>query len=357
MRPAWLPVIAVAVGVGACADSAPVALDACGKRVTIESPARLTYVGADDVVDDVAILCRRLAAASLRAKLLGGGRDRIVIEVRAKDVPAVRAIARTGQLAFYDWEANVVGPSGRPAPEDASVTGGVGAGREGALSFFEAIARAAKRPANVEENNGRRGSRYYAVDAAAGKVYGSGAPTREGALEAVPAAERDGAEVREVPPGTIVLRGEGVAPAAGDPDAGGYFVLRDDVALRGADVRDPEQNFANPDGSGEPIVTFEFTSAGGKAFEGLTRTLAERGSGRVGEVPPDDANQHFAIVVDDQIVSVPFVDFRQNRRGIDPTSGSQVQGGFTVASARQLATVLKSGALPVALELVAMTKP
>ena len=84
----------------------------------------------------------------------------------------------------------------------------------------------------------------------------------------------------------------------------------------------------------------------------MTRTLAERGSRRVGVVP-GNANQHFAIVVDDQIVSVPYIDFRQNPEGIDGSTGSQIQGGFTIASARQLASILGSGELPVALELVA----
>lgn len=126
-------------------------------------------------------------------------------------------------------------------------------------------------------------------------------------------------------------------------------------------MRNPEQNFANgPARTGEPIVTFEFTAGGLKTWQQVTRVIADRGRRSVGVVPggsPADANQHFAIVVDDQIVSVPYIDFRQNPDGIDGRAGSQIQGGFTIASARQLASVLNAGPLPVALERVGSTKP
>ena len=58
-------------------------------------------------------------------------------------------------------------------------------------------------------------------------------------------------------------------------------------------------------------------------------------------------------MLDDRIVSVPYIDFRQNPDGIDGSTGSQIQGGFTIASARQLASILDTGELEVPLELVA----
>lgn len=208
----WLLVSALALGLAACSsdDSNTVARDACGTKVaTIDASTRLTYRGAGGVVEDVAILCKRLAAAKVTANVLGAGRDRIVIEVPRKDVTAATALARTGALAFYDWEPNVIGPSGRPAPSDPEVTGGPSAGIGGELDYYEAVTRAAKRQANVEADNGRRGSRYYAVDPRARKVFGPGSATRAGALEAAPAADRDAAKILEVKPGTVVLRGSG----------------------------------------------------------------------------------------------------------------------------------------------------
>ncbi len=66
-----------------------------------------------------------------------------------------------------------------------------------------------------------------------------------------------------------------------------------------------------------------------------------------------NANQHFAIAVDDELLTVPYVDFRMNPEGIDPRTGSQISGGFTIASARQLAVLLAGDRLPAPLKLTA----
>jgi SecD/SecF fusion protein len=346
-------VIAVLAGLAGCGDSEPVRRDACGAKVAAAKNAvRLTYRGDGDIAADVPLLCGRLRALKLGSRALSVSRGRIVIVVARKDIAAVAAVTRTGRLGFYDWEANVIGPSGKPAPDDPDVTGGAGAGSAGSLGYYDAVLRASKPPSDVEG----RGSRYYAVDPRSRKVFGSGAATRAQALAPVPAGERGRAKVRVIKSGTLLLRGEQLPPVQ-DPALGPYFVLRDRVALRGAGIRDPQQRFdQGPGGSGAPIVTFEFSARGAAAFQKLTRTLARRGSERT--VPSGqsaDANQHFAIVVDDRIVSVPYIDFRHNPDGIDGAGGSQISGGFTIASARQLASVLSAGPLPVALELVATT--
>ena len=218
--------------------------------------------------------------------------------------------------------------------------------------------RASRRRADAEADSARKVSVFYAVDPKAKKVYGTGSPTRAAALAAVPASERGQAKVREVKAGTVVVAAE---QAIDDPaPARFYYVLRDDVALRGQDIERPEQNFdKGPGGSGAPIVTFEFTATGKQAFQALTREIADRGKAAVGVLPGQpgaDANQHFAIVLDDRIVSVPYIDFRQNPDGIDGSNGSQIAGGFTIKSARELVGILKSGELEVPLELVASTK-
>ncbi len=49
------------------------------------------------------------------------------IDVALPDVSnASRAqdeVGKTAQLYFYDWETNVIGPEGKPAPTDGTVTG------------------------------------------------------------------------------------------------------------------------------------------------------------------------------------------------------------------------------------------
>ena len=61
-------------------------------------------------------------------------------------------------------------------------------------------------------------------------------------------------------------------------------------------------------------------------------------------------------MLDNELVSTPFIDFQQNPEGIDGRNGSQIEGGFTIQSAQELANVLKTGALPVKLELISSSQ-
>jgi SecD/SecF fusion protein len=276
---------------------------------------------------------------------------------------AIEQVGTVAQLAFYDWEVNVVGPDGKPSPEDTTVTGGQAAGSIGSMSLYDALQRAVKRPAKAEPNNSRENSLFYGVDEKTKTVYGkgSGAGKRYGlesraeALAVVPAKLRAKAKVYEVKPNTVIVRAEQAADVKVKTD--NWFVLQDDVALRGKEIKNPEQQFDNgPGGSNAPNVTFEFTDKGRKIWQDVTREIAERGSRSVGILPgqtPADANQHFAIVLDDELISTPYIDFRRNPDGIDGRTGSQISGGFTIGSAQDLAKLLKTGALPLKLDLIA----
>ncbi len=135
-----------------------------------------------------------------------------------------------------------------------------------------------------------------------------------------------------------------------------WYVLNDNFALRGTDIKNPEQNF-DSGGSGQPIVTFDFTKKGRRIWQDVTRGIAERGQASM--LPgqsPQQAAQHFAIVLDQDLISVPFIDFQQNPDGIDGANGSQIEGGFTIGSAQRLANLLKTGALPIKLELISASQ-
>ncbi len=280
---------------------------------------------------------------------------------------AIDQVGTVAQLAFYDWEVNVIGPDGVPAPSDISVTGGSAAGTNSippAMKLYDAILRAKDRPAKVEANNSRESSLFYAVDEKTKKVFRqgndpnglAGEETRAEALSNVPRAQRDSVKVHEVKPDTVIIRAE--QPDTSDSTTDTWYVLKDDVALKGQEIKNPEQN-TDQSGSGGPIVTFEFTSKGRETWQKVTREIAERGSESVGLLPGQDAssaNQHFAIVLDDELVSVPFIDFRRNPDGIDGRTGSQIEGGFTIKSAQELANVLKTGALPLKLELISSSQ-
>jgi preprotein translocase subunit SecD len=52
------------------------------------------------------------------------GADRITVELAASSTPREPVVAKSAQLLFYDWEPNVIGADGKPAPSEAIVTGG-----------------------------------------------------------------------------------------------------------------------------------------------------------------------------------------------------------------------------------------
>jgi SecD/SecF fusion protein len=280
---------------------------------------------------------------------------------------AIDQVGTVAQLAFYDWEVNVIGPDGKTHPDDASVTGGPAAGSVGAISLYDAVLRASKQPAKIKPDNSRETSLFYAVNPKTKKVFRAGKDpngpagedTRAAALAAVkPAALRATAKVYEVKPGTVIVHAEQPDTAAKATDQ--WYVLRDNVALKGTEIKKPAQSFdQGAGGTGQPIVTFEFTKKGRQIWQDVTRRIAERGAASVGLLPGQDAasaNQHFAIVLDNELVSTPFIDFRQNPDGIDGRTGSQISGGFTIKSAQALANVLKTGALPLKLKLISSSQ-
>src|SRR3954469_3794730 len=113
------------------------------------------------------------------------------IQVALPDVKnaseAQNQVGTTAQMFFYDWEPNVVGPDGKPAPQDPQVTGGQSAGQPGAGSStqYDAVTRAAKRPRIVRKNSSA-GDQYYLVDPKAKKVIAGPADTEADARSLAP---------------------------------------------------------------------------------------------------------------------------------------------------------------------------
>ncbi len=157
-------------------------------------------------------------------------------------------------------------------------------------------------------------------------------------------------EILVVQPGTIVL--QAADPNANkqtnpnDPNAQ-FYVLKDHVSLFGNEITNPQQS---TDQGGNPDVTFSFNSKGEKAFQNVTETIAHRGDlvsglGR-------QLNQHFAVALDNKLVTVPQIDFKTYPDGIQGGGGADITGGFTIQSAQDLATQLRLGALPINLKLI-----
>jgi SecD/SecF fusion protein len=286
------------------------------------------------------------------------GRDQI--SVGLPDVKnaerAQRQVGRVAQLFFYDWEKSVIGPNGRPDPTNDEVTGGPQAGRAGQLSLYEAVVRASQRPA-VRDGDNTTNDQYWLFSKDRKRLAGPEESVRD-LLSELPGGRRPaGSRIIKVNTGTVVVQGERPDTAARGFQPG-YYVLDDDPALSGTDIKNPEQNFdQGPGGSNQPIVTFDFTDEGRKKWQRVTREIAQRGvTQQVPGEPAQNAFQHFAAVLDNEIITAPYIDFNQNPDGISGSGGSQIEGGFTIQSAQDLAKLLKTGALPIKLELISQSQ-
>ncbi|MCA1683245.1 MAG: protein translocase subunit SecD, partial [Actinobacteria bacterium] len=292
-------------------------------------------------------------------ELQTSGSDQITVALpNVKNLSKARQqVGTVAQMNFYDWEVNVIGPDGKPAPQDTLVTGGKNAANPGvALSLYDAVLRASKIPVQHDGDNSRDGSLFYAIDPKTKNVYGLGEDKRADAVKLAPKPLQAKVKVYEVKEGTVLLRAP--QPDKSKTKIDRWFVLNDDVALQGKEIKNPEQRFASDTG-GEPIVSFEFTDKGRKIWRDTTKKIAQRGVLAVGVLPGANqqaANQHFAIALDNELISVPYIDSQKNPEGFDPRTGSEISGGFTIASAQALANLLKTGALPLKLELISSSQ-
>ncbi|HWA47167.1 MAG TPA: protein translocase subunit SecD [Dongiaceae bacterium] len=113
-----------------------------------------------------------------------------------------------------------------------------------------------------------------------------------------------------------------------DPTDGGPLPLQKRILLSGENLIDAQQSF---DQSSLPVVSFKFDSVGARKF---------------GDATSKNVGKRFAIVLDNKIISAPVIK--------DAILGGQgiISGNFTVESARDLALLLRAGALPAPLTVI-----
>jgi SecD/SecF fusion protein len=299
---------------------------------------------------------------------------------------AAEQVGSTAQLYYYDWEPNLIGPErviggapGREPPEGprkASEKRWEEAGRNvtsadnkqliyaGAYPTAYEAAQLASEQKPVEdcEECSVAKPRYYLFQKEEPHELIAGPELSKKDLYISPTGKKrpkDGIVV-EVPAGTVLVSEyptdeEGKLDETADP---GWFALKDQPALSGNDITNPEQSYGP---NNEPIVTFEFTGSGREAFQDVTRKIAQRGqASAIGPVGAEEAaalSGHFAVVLDNEVKTRPIINFAENPDGIDGRTGAQISGGFTgVQDAQDLATTLQIGALPINLKLISETQ-
>jgi len=129
-----------------------------------------------------------------------------------------------------------------------------------------------------------------------------------------------------IPPNTVMLRGI----AGGSDRQERVFIVGRIPVVGGTDIRTAEPSTGQ---DGRPIVVFHLTSAAGNKFGAFTAAHNESGA---------DPNHYLAIVLDNRVK-----EFASIRTEIRDTG--EIEGGFTDQSAKDLAMLLRSGALPASL--------
>ncbi|MEA2375580.1 MAG: SecD/SecF fusion protein, partial [Thermoleophilaceae bacterium] len=163
-----------------------------------------------------------------------------------------------------------------------------------------------------------------------------------------------GSLVIKVPRGIVVIKQEKLrgAPKNVAPQ---YFVLEDDSELSGSDIKDPKQ--ATDPQTSEPIVTFNFTDKGRKAFARATKREAQRGQNALAPgVSNQNKYQRFGISLDNQVVSLATVSYVDNPEGIPGDTGAEINGIGNIQDTQDLANSLRIGALPISLKLISKTQ-
>src|SRR6478735_9152442 len=301
------------------------------------------------------------------AELFQSGNDQIEVDVPGvSDASAIAdQVGSTAQLFFYDWEANLLDKDCKTNPEQNAnqrqPISGIFAAAEQASKCKDVGTGAGSDPLGDGSPGGESVAaakpRFYVFDKTTKKPF-PGEPvtafsSEEDALDSLTEEQQKNAQVIEIPAGVLLLREQKAAPDDPDPDR--WWVIQDRPGLSGTDIKDPEQSFDTTIGN-EPIVTFNFTDKGRQAFQTITRHVAERGADNAFGGDPLQTSQHFAIALDNELVSAPYINWRQNSEGIDGSTGAQISGSFTIQSAQDLATILKIGALPLTLNEVSRSQ-
>ena len=277
------------------------------------------------------------------------------IEVGLPDVKNARRaeqqVGKVAQLYFYDWEANVLGPDGKPHPGEQRVTGGPAAGTLG-VPEYQALKIAAKRPP-LNKGKATTGTQWYLVNDKTETVVRGPDEARTDLFSE--RGQPAGTRVVKVNPGTILIRADTGKTKGPKPDR--WYVLNDNPSLKGTDITNPEQNF---DQGQQPNVTFSFTDSGADKWHNVTRTIVQRAQALAPPQPPrtPDAREyahHFAAVLDNEAITVPYISYVTNPDGIQG-SDSEISGNFTIQSAQDLANLLKTGALPIKLQLISQSQ-
>jgi len=324
-----------------------------GLEVVLKAvPPKGHSLTSDDINRSVTIMRNRIDKLGVsEPEIRKQGSDQIVIQLAGVKDPAVaaRLIGKTAVLEFYDFEGDLTGPSinslnGQPIAKP---------------SLYALLSD----PATTSLAAKGTPSQWYLFDNQNLTAVGP-KPTKEELLQSDIVQKKLGGTIPKdwhvlaVPENTVVVSCVGTeCPTSGAGNEGFYLFKHSTnpanpiPPMTGAQLKLSGTQADFDPNTGAPIVTMQFTSEGKKIFHTLTARLARRGAtgGNCSQGSPPPNVQHFAIVLDGQIASVPYIDYCQNPDGIAGDNGAQIDlgAGGTISDAKRIALVLQTGALPV----------
>ncbi len=351
-------------------------------------PPKLTGKAIDH---ELALIRDRLRGQPVRSQVTRVGSDEIGVTFSSShlsEAAVARIELRVGasdSLQFYDWEANALLPSGatvasglRPRKSSAIMlsqgTGEAppGTAEAGGMTLYQAVKLASSQSAApAAPKLSRLGPEYYSFGASRSRACATAALDRgtvpllgENCYLAGPATTRSAlrselprgvpasaAIVLRLPQGLVVVQASNQSGIGIGAAAARFFVLRDRVAVSGAQLIDPRASSE----AGQPVVQFGFTSRGAKAFQSSTATISKRGE----TVSSGDAPlfQHFAVTFDGTLLTVPQIDFEKYPDGVVETGGRNGADIFagSAQQTRRVVNALRLGPLPLTLQLVLQT--
>ncbi len=338
-----------------------------GLEVVLKAnPPKGHTLTADDLTRSIDIMRNRIDKLGVsEPEIRKQGSNQIVIQLAGVHDPAAAAklIGKTAVLQFYDFENDLTGPSVTTGLQKVPVATG---------SLFNLL-NAPETRALADKGTP---SQWYLFSPT--KIVKAGpAPTRAALLKSqiVQRPVAKGGLAQHIPKGWTILRVPkntivvSCDPASGNCLSTKQITSRKAFYLLKHRLPDAQGNGGIPEMTGtdlklsgtradidpstsQPVVLMQFTGHGKKVFHAITRQEAQRGSLVCqGASSPQDIQrcaQHFAIVLDGQIQSVPYIDFKRNPDGIPGDNGAQIDmGGGSLGDAKKLALVLQTGALPV----------
>ncbi len=278
------------------------------------------------------------------------GSDQIVIELAGVHDPAAAAalIGKTAQLEFYDLEVDLAPPSidthRRPVATPR---------------LYDLLARV-----QADTKKGHPIA-WYLFDKKKRKVAGP-ADSRQKLLESRHGKVRKGFKVFAVPSDRVVITctpdQNNICPGQQNATTRTLYYLfkyhpraaESIPEMTGKDLK-LSGTRADFDQNNQPVVLMQFTGHGEDVFQKITAREAQRGRVLASLGTPDrNAFQHFAIVLDREIESYPYIDFNQNPNGISGGS-AEISNVGSIGEAKRVALVLQTGALPVDFKTIERT--